>query len=576
MLEAGRAAAQLLLYESRSSGGGGSAAALQGAAIPAPLLLPAGAVPGGRPSALPVVRCTVSLGAAGSPPGVQLRSLARQAGGTNHLTATVCCTPAVDARPGQVGAPTTARAALLSQGRGAATTAAATASACARLDQRQLASSGYFCHPAAVDATLHLGLYAGPWRWASGGAAAPAPLRVPVAAAFFLAPAQGACAGVGWPAMLGGAAPHTGSTLASYSLLSGAGGSTDAFRLQQLQSRALGNQPAIDQQQPQPQQQPSGIGPHLTSYAVEWVQQPVAESSTGKQPPAGLVLAVQQGRLALRTAASDAAAAVFGGVQAALRLLQQQGAGSPASLAALTVCGVQADPAAPPAAAVLHGTALLAAAVQGLLRAGAAEAPASAPLPHAHAIHYLEGAAPGGPPGGDIFAAPVRQLGSWHAPRLVHDEQGAAVSSQQGGLGLVLGSVAISGGMGSLGLLIAGWISVAAPAARLILWGRSAAALLPAALVAGPAEVCAMQCDAAAAADFAGVAQMGGPVEAYVHTGEAGFAGQLASLRVALTLPLVCSRRRAARCAPAQADGRSAARGAGAQAERRAECSCGI
>jgi hypothetical protein len=83
--------------------------------------------------------------------------------------------------------------------------------------------------------------------------------------------------------------------------------------------------------------------------------------------------------------------------------------------------------------------------------------------------------------------------------------------------------VVISGGMGSLGQLLATFLAASngtAPAARLTLWGRSASGQLPAALTGGSCPVTTLQCDSAAAVDVAAAAdEWCRGTACYVHAG---------------------------------------------------------
>ena len=509
MLEASRAATQQLVNESAFVAGSNTVV-LAGASIPAPLILPTASA-SGTTAALPVVRCTVTYGSSAAP-AVQLQSRAAASGAAaTHLKASLCShvllPVAAASRPASSGS--RALSALLSPAAGAAA-APAPLVACGGM---QLAAEhlgpGYHAHPAALDATLHLGVFAVP----AGSGTAP---RVPVAAAYFHAPLQGAHAAggsVAWPLLRCDAAT-AGSTTASYSLLpcGSTAGASPAFTLDSLQSRALAGAAGTAG--------PAALAAGLASYRIQYAAHSAAVAAApAAGRPAAVSLATPSGRLALlQRPGACVRAGVLGASHKALRALQQAAPGSSFHLSA--VCG-----AGHLAAPQHHASSSAAAAMQAMLKAAAAEAPASAALPSSTLRSHLLPATllAAAAPAGDVFAAPLLEGSVWQLPQLCSD--GPETEARLAGTQLAGGGVSVSGGMGALGLLLASWAAAAqgdgGSGGGITLWGRSASGqLLPASLVAAGCLVTAAMCDAAAAADMAAAADRQRSTAVYVHAGE--------------------------------------------------------
>lgn len=512
MLEAARAAAQQLADEARTAvGSSGSTASLAAAAIPAPLILPSGSKGGAAGAAYPVVRCSVSFGGV-SAPVVQLQSRSSGSSGAppTNLRAELCCHVAVTASNASMQHTSSAMRALLSSSM-AGTVPVAVASCGGLVLQAEHVAPGYRCHPAALDATLHLGIFAAPDQLQPGSSSSgggPAPPRVPVAAAYFHAPAQGAAAssaGSAWPQMQCETATADATT-ASYALLSSAGSAAVTFRLAQLQSRAVrgasrSSATAV------------AAATSLRSYRVQHAARSVAAASTVPVAEAAITLSGSQSRLVLL-----AQHGVFGAAQAALRLLQQEQQVGSLQHTATSAAGQPGGPAGVPQAQ--HLAALTAAALQGMLKSAAAEGGASASLPQCTSISYLQPAAGRMelPLAADVFAAPHLHQGAWLQPELLRDSSTAADSPAAGP---PEGSV-ISGGMGSLGLLVATWLA-SSGVHSIALWGRSAASQLPAALIGSDCQVTSAMCDAAAAADVAAASERDRNTAVFIHAGQSGW-----------------------------------------------------
>lgn len=512
MLEASRAAAQQLFDDSKIVSGSNSVA-LVSASIPAPLVLPAGSSTTGAAAALPVVRCSIAFGGSAAPMvQLQSRGSSSSAASTN-LRAELCSHVQLAAPAGTSQPSSFSRAA--SQLVFLNTTAAAAPAplvACGGMAQEaEHAGPGYQCHPAALDATLHLGVFAVPHQQQDSNS--PAAPRVPVAAAYFHAPLQGttAASSTAWPLLRCDAATAD-STTSSYALLSGGVSGGAAFQLHQLQSRALRSSSSATQKEA------TSAAASLATYTVQYAAHSAAVCG-GRLAGAhaAVSLAGSAGRLALlRHPRIQAAPAVFGAAQKALRRLQQEG--SSVSLAAITATAYTAAPAG---AQHQHNSSTIAAsALQGMLKAAAAEAAATAQLPGYVSRSYLQPTAPvRGAADGDVFAAPHLEGGSWQLPQLTSGAQ--QLEAEPLPAELAGSNVAISGGMGALGLLIASWLSAqAGSSGSTSLWGRSAAARLPTSLVSSGCLITAAQCDAAVASDMSAAADRQCSITAYIHAGE--------------------------------------------------------
>ena len=497
MLEAGRAAAQHLVED---GGSVDTPAALCGASIPAPLILPSSS----QNAALPDVQCTLSTD--GSPnPTVIVQGRSASGPPNTHLSAEVYrCLPAQPMEANVVAHYGTA--CIRSVLHRASACPPVQAATCGGMLLERQAAPGYYCHPTALDATLHLAAVDSLEIQSTTSSA-----RVPVGAAAFLAPAQGRCSGTCWPTM---ACESTSSsaTVASYTLCgSGTGGS--AFHLEQLQSKALRQASDITglAATPTPAQ--------TATYQQTWLAtQPVKQSAEVPAATAAAALSLSsQGTLVqlLRRSSTRTSANVFDASQRALWCVQRQPVDS-LHLAAVTETGALHTPVGC-LASQLAGV-VAAAAVHGLLKAAVLEGPGSSTLP---STTTADSQAPGGrlvPPAAmDVYAAANARHGVWllASLRQAVQEQQTPTSSW----GLVAGTITITGGMGALGLTVAGWAAVALPSARLQLSGRSASGHIPSSL-ASAMFVSTVQSDAAVAADMHSAAFGDRNTAVYVHAGE--------------------------------------------------------
>ena len=525
MLEASRAAAQLLIDDTKASIGNSGDAVLLSASIPAPLILPGGGSSSNAAAAgIPVVRCTVSFGSGSSPPAVQLQSMSSSGSGSSapatNLAAKLCSHMPQPALDSLIACSSLSSPALrLVLGSVFADMALPLSAFGSLLLEQQHATPGYHCHPAVLDAALHLGIFAAPDQ--QQGSGSPAPPRVPVAAGYYHAPAQGSgTASANWPVLYCDSATADATT-ASYALLGGTRTTSNGFQLHHLQSKSIRSRAAAAGL--------AGSVPQLASYRVKYAVHSVAEpagsiSASSRHPVASL--ADSSGRLSLRQRHSSISAGVFAGAQKALCFLQQQ---DNTTLQFTSATGAL-HPAAPSATGErAHGKTVLAASLQGMLKSAAAEAAASAALPSSWTCSHLHPAAspPGPAPESDVFAVAHQQQGAWLAPVLVEDQRQSASAlppvllaplQQVGG-----GRIAISGGMGSLGLLIASWLTPSleccALSSGITLWGRSAAAALPVGLVSSSCQVTASQSNAAATSDMGAAADSQRRTTAYIHAG---------------------------------------------------------
>lgn len=511
MLESAHAGVQTLMDDSKVMlGSSRSTAALVAASISAPLILPSS----NSSSILPVVRCAVSFNSRAQPL-VQLQSRSRSGGafGTN-LQAAICChvelvshTPAASSGPDDASSDA-AKQLLGTSGRMAVGPAMVAAGG--MMLQPEHAAPGYQCHPAVLDATLHLGVFAAPDQRDGGNAATP---RVPVAAAYFHASARGCTIGsTSWPLMRCDEVTASATT-ASYALLSD-GRAPTAFQLQHLQSKAVGRTNSAAAKLA------TVAAASLFSYSAQYAADSAAAGPGSSPSGLPITLTGSRGRLTLPGNGSAAAGpAVFAAAQQALRMLQLERQVGSLNLQSATAA--QADvPAGAPVEQLT--AALAAAAVHGMLKSAAAEAPAApARLPAYNSRSYLQAAGPAAPaPAGDVFAASHLHQGAWLLPQLLQESQAADAMLQ---VQLGMGKMTISGGMGSLGQLVAGWMAAMPGSSRgLVLWGRSAAARLPAPMIDSDCLVTALQCDAAAAADVVATMDDDRCTAAYVHAGGRG------------------------------------------------------
>ncbi len=232
LLEGGGAAAAMLL-DARGVAGGAAAArpALLAAAIPAPMRIGAGGVA--------VLETSVALAPGASPAAVSMRSL--QLGSARpalHLAARVAAcgahAPASVARPGPGrAARSAALSGLLPGGAGGARAEPSALGGLAAAGPAHEEGSGFWAHPAASDACLHLGASLGAAAAArraraaglgGGGAAAhDAGVRVPTALEAALAPSACAAGSAAWAAVGCIAALRGGAALSSYAVRSALG-----------------------------------------------------------------------------------------------------------------------------------------------------------------------------------------------------------------------------------------------------------------------------------------------------------------------------------------------------------------
>ena len=524
MYEVSRAAAQLLVDGAKSGG----VAALTGISIPAPLLLPTGGSCGD--TVLPSVRCTVSH-AHGGAPNVRLQSVGgstSRASATN-ISAHVCRL----VQPAPAAAPTTIPAAITAVCRVAlarvaaaplstARAANAAPAACSTLELRgALAAPGFHCHPAAVDAATHCGIFAVPEQRQPGTAARPVSLRLPAGAALFQASHQGSAGGACWPVMHDQGSKGDASRV-SFEMLAGsrsAGGSgASCLGLHQLLLKPLRSSPAAPDKQVAAGAaadvgQQRGVVRYSVQHAVHLAAAAADSSRTAHGPAARL--GGSGGSLAVLSKA-DRPAAVWSGAQRALRYLQQHGSTSVQLAAVLDASHVMAP--SPPSQQD-DSSAAVAGAVLGLLKGVAAEGGA---LAGARTRSCLAAVVPWpAHPAGDAYAVPHLLQSAWLLRELCSAVPAAAAVPAASKL--ASGStVTISGGMGALGLLVAGWLAGAessgAPAA-VTLWGRAATAPLPPALLASGQLVTARQCDVASAADVAGGSTAARHTDIYMHAG---------------------------------------------------------
>ncbi len=572
LLEGGGAAAAMLL-DARGVAGGAAAArpALLAAAIPAPMRIGAGGVA--------VLETSVALAPGASPAAVSMRSL--QLGSARpalHLAARVAAcgahAPASVARPGPGrAARSAALSGLLPGGAGGARAEPSALGGLAAAGPAHEEGSGFWAHPAASDACLHLGASLGAAAAArraraaglgGGGAAAhDAGVRVPTALEAALAPSACAAGSAAWAAVGCIAALRGGAALSSYAVRS-ALGARSTLTLAGVRAAPMAPRTAAAAAVAAP----AGAAAPGMVYALEWrTTAPVtAALPSARAPPhhplvaawrlepaSGLPAATLaalrgEGRCWHRAAAAAAAPVHLSYVQAGAAL-----AAAAASLAAaqrlavaapgLQGCRVQlwAAGAPPRGPGCPPGPCAAGAQSVGILRVAAQEAPDLA-WGAVHVSACAAGAAAlgarralsGAPDGTDAAGAAVAR-GALLRPQML---RAAAPHGAGAGLACALGAgVLVTGGLGALGLLTAAWLVAGRGDAHVWLVGRAGrlGGGLHGHLAGGGCAVSAARCDvvergevcalarlraAARAPAFSGLVHAGGSLEDSVLPGQ--------------------------------------------------------
>lgn len=470
MLEAGRAAVQALVAETRSSG---APAALAAASIPAPLILP---TPGSN-GALPAVRIAVMAGGA-----IAVESAGRAGALTANLLAVAATCQPLSALQAKQGA-----SRLQAWLAGFVPQPSAHMAATGTLEtQAEQVGHGYICHPATIDATLHLGLLTSLSGRENLNITVPAAPHVPVGAVFFAGNTISTSHGAAPIMWCEPGSVSASVTVASYALLS-SGSSGPAFTLQELQSKAVGGSMVLQH-----------AGVHLASYAIDWQAaepaQLVASARGAHHSATNVLLTNAMGKLSLSHCYSITG--VFVGLQRSLRLLQQQH-GSTIELGPTAGLGAMQQPGG---CVMSVSSAALTLAVQGMLKTVAAETNDSV-----HASCQLSD---------PLLPAALRAGLAEHNVNVFgpsHLHHGILMSpqlQQQSGVAAECGagasdSVTVSGGLGALGILVTGWLlQCDNKPSSITLLGRSTSSELPAVLQTGElTAVSSLQCDSASTDD---------------------------------------------------------------------------
>jgi len=532
LLEGAGAAASLLL-DARGAAAGGAAArpALLAAAIPAPMRIGAGGAA--------VLETSVALASGASPAAVSMRSL--QPGSARpalHLAARLAACgapgPASVPRPRSgCAAVSAALSGLLPGGVGGARVEPSALGGLAAAGPAHEEGSGFWAHPAASDACLHLGASLGAAAAArrvgtagprGGGAAAhDAGVRVPTALEAALAPSACAAGSAAWAAVGCIAALSGGAALSSYAVR-GALGPRPTLTLSGVRAAPMAPRGAAAAAAAGP----AGAAAPGMVYRLEWrATAPVAAAlQSARAPPRRPLVAAWRLEPARGLPAATAAALHGGG-----RCWHRAAAAAPAPV---HLSYGQAGAALAAAAASLAAAQRLAAAARGLqgrrVQLWAAGAPPRGP---------------GCPPGPCAAGAPsvgILRVAAQEAPHLawgaVHvgacaagaaalgarralsgaadstDAAGAAVArgallrpqmlrgaAPRGagpGTAPALGAgVVVTGGLGALGLLSAAWLAAGRGDAHVWLVGRAGRSGdgLQGHLVGGGCAVSAMRCD---------------------------------------------------------------------------------
>ena len=578
LLEGGGAAAAMLL-DARGVAGGAAAArpALLAAAIPAPMRIGAGGVA--------VLETSVALAPGASPAAVSMRSL--QLGSARpalHLAARVAAcgahAPASVARPGPGrAARSAALSGLLLGGAGGARVEPSALGGLTAAGPAHEEGSGFWAHPAASDACLHLGASLGAAAAArraraaglgGGGAAAhDAGVRVPTALKAALAPSACAAGSATWAAVGCIAALSGGVALSSYAVRGALGPrptlTLDGVRAAPMAPRAAAAAAAAA---------PAGAAAPGIVYALEWratapvaAALPIARAPPRRlpvaawrlQPASGLPAATAaalhgEGRCGHRAVAAAAAPVHLSYVQAGAALAAAAASLVAAQRLAVAAPGLQgrrvqlwAAGAPPRGPGCPPGPCAAGAQSVGILRVAAQEAPDLA-WGAVHVSACAAGAAAlgarralsGAADGTDAAGAAVAR-GALLRPQML---RAAAPHGAGAGPARALGAgVLVTGGLGALGLLTAAWLAAGRGDAHVWLVSRAGrlGGGLHGHLVGGGCAVSAARCDVTERGEVCALARLRAAARApalsgMVHAGgtleDAGLPGQtLGALR---------------------------------------------
>ena len=494
MFEACTAAGQALSDPSTRVG-------LNATTVPAPLILP-----GDLAAYTYLVTCTVRITDRGSEVALA-SSKATQPGQATHMKASFAKTanhPKMSGNAARPPPPLQGGLLVMWQ------QPTVSASACGQISLRHHPDTGYDCHPAVVDASMHL---------SACGAAAPT-LRIPAAAGFYGRARWRGAETVAWPTSLQ-SKPSDGLLVAGFTMTSDTepAGSGQAFTLADLQLRT----PTTHAAPTQKASSGSGMLPGLCSYVIEWQASSAGlrlkkpHTSASRRPVLQLSsVSLLSGRRVLG-AKKDLPSQVVRGCAKALGCLQQL---LPASTFVSTFESHCIGTVVPATGEIKTGS-TLAAAVAAMLRTHSAETgdrvpvacAGTSPLDELSAVH----AASSEPESGltsyprnaqgvrfqPILKPAVHQRTTWLDSVATSEFEGEArIAVAHTDLPLQLawshscgklnagGTVLISGGLGALGGLVGRWISTRTTAStRIALLGRSTSFKAPDGLASAPPSV---------------------------------------------------------------------------------------
>ena len=322
--------------------------------------------------------------------------------------------------------------------------------------------------------------------------------RVPVGTAVYspTSIAMDASAGMHATSQLAGLSPD-GSAFSDYALMQRQRG---ACRILGMQFKPL--------QRPSVQRKIAAEGRHSSAlYTIAWqAQSPAEVGAASRRLPSTGILVWSGGKGQLHAPTHSTAAG--------LRFLQKAIAGPTGQYQLITRSAL----AGTPTCTAGQLTNLSATGSAGLLRVAAQEA-------SLHKWSHLDIASSAAwiaeaPMDADAFGA-VQGAGYWLAPRL---EQAAPQSTEGMGPPQLVGhGMAITGGLGNIGLLLGAWNAQQSSTNHILLLGRSGQGTLPATLTRASCLVTALQCNVASREDVGELARwsaaQGVQLQTIMHAG---------------------------------------------------------
>ncbi len=501
MLEAALSAASLLLEGANLGSSTPVSPLLSGVSIPAPLLLFA--------RSPMVLECLVTVSSSAAAVSVQSGGSDSGRAAAVHLRGALVAASDASAVSSllNVRRPVWS-AAVASQAAAHAAAPGLPPGAAAQLDAAQhQPGSGYSAHPAVLDASLHLGALLGALPDQAQPGSGGAPVRVPAALSAFHA-ARGATHVECWAAV-GDVLPQPGdAALSSYWLLNGAGSAAGAS-MQGLLARP------IKAAAPATARTAEAASESRLLYSLQWTAAETAVGSAGSRSKhaaltwrsaAGVMMRVDMRGGSLGAAALQASAASLAWLQ---QMLSSQG-GRPAGVqlqqSTVDLEGISRNSAV---RSSMQSAALAAAGASGLLRTAAQEYPGVKWRAYSRSLLAASSQANVLPADADAFGARLAES-VLRRPQMLPSAPGPADSVLPSAV--PHGSLAITGGLGGIGLLSGLWAAEQHTGLQVHLLGRSGHALavaLP--VLARMSCVTVTRCDVGSPEEAAQLARRAGP-----------------------------------------------------------------